>query len=214
MLDSLMQSIFLEMFGDPIEDPRYPTCRLNDLVDSDRGISYGIVQRGEDQETGTKVLRISDIVDGHITGSGLKQTTPEIADKFRRTKLVGGEIVISIRGTVGRCAIVPSSLKGANVSREIAVIPTTIGQLNPFYISLIRTDSAQRRLARDVKGVAQSGINLEDLRELPVILPPQSEIERFLTVQSRFQDIELKNRERSEKSELLLSSLQSRAFSD
>jgi type I restriction enzyme, S subunit len=213
VLDGLTQSIFLEMFGDPIEDSRYPTRRLYDLVESDRGISYGIVQRGEDLEIGTKVLRISDIVDGHITGLGLKQTAPEIADKFRRTKLVGGEIVISIRGTVGRCAVVPGSLSGANVSREIAVIPTTTNRLNPFYLSLIRTDSAQRRLARDVKGVAQSGINLEDLRELPIILPPQSEIESFLIAQSRIQNVELKSREQSGKSEFLFSSLQYRAFS-
>ena len=96
LLNGLTQSIFLEMFGDPIEDPRYSTRRLGEFVDHDRGISYGIVQRGDDQETGTKVLRISDIVDGHITGLGLKLTAPEIADKFRRTKLVGGEIVISI----------------------------------------------------------------------------------------------------------------------
>jgi type I restriction enzyme S subunit len=214
LLDSLTQSIFLEMFGDPIEHPRYPTRRLNELVDCDRGISYGIVQRGEDQETGIKVLRISDIVDGHITGVDLKKTAPEIAAKFRRTKLLGGEIVISIRGTVGRCAVVPSFLSGANVSREIAVIPTTTSRLNPFYLSLIRTDSAQRRLARDVRGVAQSGINLEDLRELPIIQPPQFEVENFLAAQSRFQDIEMKSRIQSDKVELLFSSLQSHTFSD
>ena len=212
-LDSLTQSIFLKMFGDPIEDPQYSTRQLNDLVNSDRGISYGIVQRGQDRENGTKVLRISDIVDGHITGYGLKQTAPEIADKFRRTKLVGGEIAISIRGTVGRCAVVPSFLSGANVSREIAVIPTAVGRLNPFYLSLIRTDSAQRRLARDVKGVAQSGINLEDLRQLPIIQPPKSEIDHFLKAHSHYQNIGLKSREQTEKFEILSSSLQYRAFS-
>lgn len=213
LLDSLIQSIFLEIFGDPIEHPRYPTRRLNELVDYERGISYGIVQRGEDQEVGVKVLRISDIVDGYITGEGLKQTSPEVAEKFQRTKLKGNEIVISIRGTVGRCAVVPSSLKGANVSREIAVIPTTTSRLNPFYLCLIRTDSAQRRLARDVKGVAQSGINLEDLRELPVILPPQSEIERFLSAHCHFQHVKLKTREQSDSLVSLSSSLQERAFS-
>jgi type I restriction enzyme S subunit len=213
LLNGLTQSIFLEMFGDPIDHPRYPTRRLDELVDSDKGISYGIVQRGEDQETGIKVLRISDIVDGYITGEGLKQTSPEVADKFQRTKLKGNEIVISIRGTVGRCAVVPSFLKGANVSREIAVIPTTISRLNPFYLSLIRTDSAQRRLARDVKGVAQSGINLEDLRELPIILPPQSEIERFLSANCHFQRVELNTREHSDSLVSLSSSLQDRAFS-
>ena len=47
-----------------------------------------------------------------------KMTRPEIAAKFKRTALVGGEIVISIRGTIGRCAIVPKKLIGGNVSQR------------------------------------------------------------------------------------------------
>lgn len=159
------------------------------------------------------VLRISDIIDGQITGLGLKKTTKEIASKFKRTELVGNEIVISIRGTVGRCAIVPKMLAGSNVSREIAVIPTIEKKLNPFYLTLMRTDAAQRRLARDIKGVAQSGINLEDLRELPIIQPDNAVVDKFLTAQERFSRLEAAARISFNSMNFAFSSLQHRAFS-
>lgn len=214
LLDGLTQSIFLDMFGDPIENPRkLPTRRLIDLVDAARGISYGIVQRGDDQNVGVKVLRILDFQSGEVDGSDLKMTTPEIAGKYRRTILEGGELVISIRGTVGRCAEIPCELRGANVSREVAVMPTVNKALNDFYLALLRTDSAQRRLRQDVKGVAQSGINLEDLRELHIVQPSNEDIASFQRSQSRIADLKRSARLCLLQSEAVFSSLQHRAFS-
>lgn len=214
LLDSMTQAIFLEMFGDPIENAKkYPVRPLIDLVDSKRGISYGVVQRGDDNEDGVSVLRIKDIVSGTITGKNLKMTSREISNRYKRTILNGQEIVISIRGTVGRCAIVPDTLKGSNVSREIAVIPTIDKKLNEFLLSLLRTGAAQKRIKDDVKGVAQSGINLSDLRELPVIHPPLQDIERFLRARIRSSRLEAAAQLFSIQSELFFTSLQSRAFS-
>lgn len=213
LLDGLTQSTFLEIFGDPIENPRgYPTRRLIDLADPARGISYGIVQRGDDQDSGVNVLRISDFQSGEINFENLKKTTSEISDRYRRTILKGGEIVISIRGTVGRCADVPKHLSGSNVSREVAVIPTLTAEKNFFYLPLIRSDAAQRRIIQDVKGVAQSGINLEDLRELPIIQPPSDDFERFRRASDQLQKLHRNLRAQSDINSELFSSLQHRAF--
>ena len=214
LLDGLTQVLFLEMFGDPILNARgYRTRRLIDLVERDRGISYGIVQRGDDQEVGVKVLRIFDFEDGVVIDTNIKKTTAEIASRFRRTSLKGGEIVISIRGTVGRCASIPASLSGANVSREVAVIPTLEPNKNAFYLSVLRTDAAQRRLSSDVKGIAQRGINLEDLRELPIIQPPKEELAKFDAAQERLAAVVSGSQSQNCHLDSLFSSLQSRAFS-
>lgn len=212
-LDEMAQAIFVEMFGDPIENPRrFPSMRLGTLVDESRGISYGIVQRGPDRDTGVAVLRISDIAGGKVNQTKLKITTPEIAGRFRRTCLVGGELVISIRGTVGLVAAVPSSLAGANVSREIAVIPLKRGVSRTFVRDLIRTDGAQRHIVADVKGVAQSGINLEDLRELPVIQPPVHLLTEYERRIAEYEKIEMKASISMDSLDTLFASLQHRAF--
>jgi type I restriction enzyme S subunit len=211
--NSLIEAIFLDTFGDPIENARgYPTKALRQLVDPKRGISYGVVQRGEDQDSGVPIIRITDVVEGDIDARHLKMTKPEIAAKFKRTALVGGEIVISIRGTIGRCAIVPTALVGGNVSREIAVIPTTSPELNDFYVALLRCRPVQARLTEDIKGIAQRGINLEDLWELPVIQPEMAELCAFLDHRAPVHGLLKEHRAHLAALDALFASLQHRAF--
>jgi type I restriction enzyme S subunit len=214
LLDGLTESIFLEMFGDPMSNPHgFEAVELDNLVERKRGISYGIVQRGQEFSGGVPVLRIGDILDGEVTTDELVRTDPQIASKFQRTRLLGGELVISIRGTVGRCAVVPETLTGANVSREIAVIPSLERERNEFHLALIRTEPAQRRLRDDIKGVAQSGINLEDLRKLPIIRPPLHMVEKFLRMCSKLSAQRRRAKLFDELGEKTFSSLQHRAFS-
>jgi type I restriction enzyme S subunit len=212
-LDEMAHAIFVEMFGDPIENPRrFASTRLGTLVEELRGISYGIVQRGPDQDDGVAVLRISDIAGGKVNSTKLKRTTPEIAGRFRRTSLVGGELVISIRGTVGLVAIVPDSLAGANVSREIAVIPLMRDVSRTFVRDLIRTDGAQQHIVADVKGVAQSGINLEDLRELPIIQPPAHEVAEYERRIAAYERLDMRAAMSMADFDALFASLRHRAF--
>ena len=59
LLDELTQSIFLDMFGDPIENPfNFPVKKMIDIVDSNRPISYGILRPGPDQSTGVKLMPV------------------------------------------------------------------------------------------------------------------------------------------------------------
>jgi type I restriction enzyme, S subunit len=179
-LDRLAQSIFVEMFGDPVANPkRYPMVPLLELVEPERGIAYGIVQRGVDCEDGVPVLRIKDLTDDQIDVQALKRTSPAISAQYRRTVLKGGEIAISIRGTVGRCCIVPKALTGGNVSREIALVPLRLNTSPVLVLQVLRSPSVQRLIADEVKGVAQSGINLEDLRQLLVVQPPDEDVKRY-----------------------------------
>lgn len=179
-LDRLAQSIFVEMFGDPVANPkRYPMVPLLELVEPERGIAYGIVQRGVDCEDGVPVLRIKDLTDDQIDVQALKRTSPAISAQYRRTVLKGGEIAISIRGTVGRCCIVPKALTGGNVSREIALVPLRSNTSPVLVLQVLRSPSVQRLIADEVKGVAQSGINLEDLRQLLVVQPPDEDVKRY-----------------------------------
>jgi type I restriction enzyme, S subunit len=212
-LDEMAQAIFVEMFGDPIANhANFPTKQLGDLVDQSRGISYGIVQRGPDQDQGIGVLRISDLVGGEIDPGKLKYTTPEIANRFRRTRLAGGELVISIRGTVGLVSVVPSYIAGSNVSRELAVIPLNGESSGSFVRDLIRTKAAQKHILDDVRGIAQSGINLEDLRKLPVILPPCGMIKEYEAQTAIFNSLKLNSVASLKAFDSLFASLQHRAF--
>jgi hypothetical protein len=86
-----------------------------------------------------------------------------------RTILRGGEVLVNVRGTLGGVAVVPDFMAGLNVSREVAVVPIGSLTLNPEYAAFwIGSRASQDWLSGVKKGAAYTGINIEDLRNVPV----------------------------------------------
>jgi type I restriction enzyme S subunit len=211
-MDTLTQSIFIEMFGDPINNAKnFPVRRLIDIVDSSRPITYGILMPGENVEDGVKYVRVVDMKKGGVELSGIRKTTHEISYTYRRSVLKSGDLLMSIRGHVGRLAIVPSELNGSNITQDTVRLAVTAA--SPVYVrEYLRTMPIQHWMARHTKGVAVRGINLGDLKTMPITLPPQKLQDEF---SERANEIEaLIGSQRNSLSELdgLFASLQQRAF--
>lgn len=148
---------------------------LEQLVEPDRGIPYGIVQTGSAVDKGIPTVRCGDVKSLFIDTSSLKIVSAEIEHEYKRTRLKGGEVLLAIRGSVGNVGVAPAALRDCNISREVAMIPTLPSVL-PFYLAcLLQSPLGQRLLVGKVRGVAQKGINLSDVRRLPVALPPYEE---------------------------------------
>ena len=82
--------------------------------------------------------------------------------------------LVSVRGTLGGVAVVPDSLSGWNISREVAVVPIKgiVPEFVAFWIASVR---CQNWLSGVAKGVAYTGINIADLKLLPIALPSLAE---------------------------------------
>lgn len=79
---------------------------------------------------------------------------------------------MSVRGTLGGVAVASGAMRGWNVSREVAVVPVDQEKILPPYAAYsIATRESQDWLVGVQKGVAYTGINLMDLRELTVKVP-------------------------------------------
>ena len=82
------------------------------------------------------------------------------------------EVLVNVRGTLGGVAVVAPEMAGWNVSREVAVVPVDRTRINPMFLSyLIGSGASQLWLGGVKKGAAYVGINIEDLRLLPVTAP-------------------------------------------
>jgi len=143
------------------------TVPLLDLVDEATGVPYGIVQTGEPYEGGVPTVRAGDIKGFRLLEEGLKRVDPAIAAQYGRTKLKGGEVLIAIRGSVGETCIVPTSMRGNNISREVALVPVRKNTDARFIMYFLRSAQAAQYIKANIKGVAQTGINLRDLKHLP-----------------------------------------------
>lgn len=160
-----VQALFAEMFSGSTDLAE--NIALAELVEPSRPITYGILKPGPDIPGGVPYVRVVDIENGEIIADGLRRTSTTIASEYKRSVLAPGDLVMSIRGHIGRLAAVPDKLAGANITQDSARL--AIRDFDPRYVmEAIRAPSIQRWMSRRVKGVAVQGINLADVKRIPI----------------------------------------------
>ncbi len=93
---------------------------LDRCVAADSPICYGILMPGNDVLGGVPVIKVKNFVGGTIKEDELLHTSKEIDTEYQRSRLLPGDILLSIRGSVGEVCIVPNSLAGANITQDTA----------------------------------------------------------------------------------------------
>lgn len=168
---------------------------LRALVDAERGISYGIVQPGQHRRDGVPIVRVTDIRNGRISTSDPLRVDPAIAAKYRRTTLRGGELLLTLVGTVGETAIVPEELEGWNTARAVGVIPVLSEPGARWVHYALHTGAARAHIERRLNTTVQATLNLSDVSELPIPMPDRAVRERILDILGTLDDkIELNRR--------------------
>jgi len=155
----------------------------------DDSISYGIVQPGAHTEIDSvPIVRVNNIKNGYIeTGDAIK-VTASIEEKYKRTRLVGGELLITVVGSVGECAIVPESLKGWNVARAVSVARIK-ENVNKYFIKYsFQTDDIRHQLYGNTNDTVQPTLNLGSLKKIKFLLPSLTEQTAIAEVLSSLDD--------------------------
>lgn len=146
-------------------------------------IVYGIVQAGPHDPDGVPYLKSSDI-GGLIDIDGLQRTSPAIHTKFRRSRVVPGDIVISLRGNTGVTSVVPPTLPEANLTQGTARVAVTEEHSSTFIRQQIASSSTQRLIQAATKGSTFVEITLDDLRQVEILCPPLPEQRRIADILS------------------------------
>jgi type I restriction enzyme, S subunit len=152
----------------------WDTKTLNDLISPARPIVYGILMPGYGYEGGIPVIKVKDINDGLINQSDLLLTSPGIDQEYRRSRVRAGDLLFSIRGTIGRTAFVPKALNKANITQDTARIGIVKGDAR-FVRAYLEMPEPHRFIQIHSLGVAVQGINLRDVRRIPVAFPSSTE---------------------------------------
>lgn len=168
-LGNLVKSHFIELF----DNKGYRSVELISLIQDGAGLSYGIVQPGEDGTGDMGVLRPVDLTDGQIILDGIKYIDRSIGEGFKRTELNGDELLITVRGTTGITALTDIKFRRMNVTRGIAVVRYDRNKVNPVYLNeCLKSEISQRYIAEHTQGATLRQINLSDLRVQPILYPP------------------------------------------
>ena len=173
-LDKLIKARFVEMFGDAVDNPmRWNKKQLQEIVTDDCTISYGIVQTGDDQKDGVPVFRPVDIVNRIPKLEELKKTTEKISNKYKKTILKGREMLITVRANIAETCIVGEEFKGCNVGRGIVPIRTKEDvMVLEFLKYILDSKHINDDIKRKAKGITLIQLNMQDLREIELIIPP------------------------------------------
>lgn len=148
---------------------------LSELIASGRTISYGIVQPGSHQENGVPILRVSDIRNGRIAMEEPMRVSSQIEAAHARTRLRGGELLLTLVGTVGEVAVVPPELEGWNVARAVAVIPVR-EDIGAYWVKLaLSAPNVREMIHGRMNTTVQATLNLKDVAQLPILMPDADE---------------------------------------
>jgi len=148
----------------------WEVVELSQLIDPKRPVVYGILMPGYGHPGGVPVVKVKDIFDGKIHLNDLLLTSPQIDREYSRSRLKAGDLLFTIRGTVGRTAFVPPVLDSANITQDTARLAVT-GTDARFLRAYLGMEGPSRFIATHTLGVAVQGINLRDVRRIPIARP-------------------------------------------
>jgi type I restriction enzyme S subunit len=148
---------------------------LNELLHYTRPASYGVLQPGGDLSNGVPMVRVCDIQNGTILLDQLKKIAKEIDTQYARTRLRGGEVLVTLVGTIGRTAVVPDEAAGTNVARAVAMLPFCTHVLPKFIHYTLSEPSKNAELVELAREVARKTLNLGLLKAVRIPLAPLTE---------------------------------------
>jgi type I restriction enzyme S subunit len=157
---------------------------LNDFVSSDAPICYGILKPGEHIPTGIPVIKVKNIKNGAILTKDLLHTSIEIDKQYSRSKLKTGDILLTIRGSTGRVAIVPKSLNGSNITQDTARIRVSTSDDLTYLFYALHAPKTQQQINLNTVGQAVKGINISEVKKLKIYHPPLPEQRKIAQILS------------------------------
>ncbi|MFI6226988.1 restriction endonuclease subunit S [Micromonospora echinospora] len=217
-LNNLTQSIFLDMFAGEASN-EWPTVAVADVAQQRKGSirtgPFGSqLLHSEFLNQGVAVLGIDNAVDNEFRWGKRRFISEEKYEQLARFTVYPGDVLITIMGTCGRCAVVPDDIPRAINTKHLCCITLDPGRCLPEFLHryFLTHPTAQRYLLQSAKGAIMAGLNMEIIKAMPIVLPPLALQQAFV---ERLRGVErLKAAHRASLAELddLFASLQDRAF--
>ena len=217
-LDSLTQSLFLDLFGDPATKGWAMTDIAGVVNEADGGIRTGPfgsqLLHSEFTDHGIAVLGIDNAVANEFRWGERRFISESKYRQLKRYTVRPGDVLITIMGTCGRCAVVPDDIPPAINTKHLCCITLAPAKCLPIFLHayFLRHPIALKYLNQTAKGAIMSGLNMGLIKGMPVPLPPiplQREFARRVAAVEA-----LKTAQRASLAELdaLFATLQHRAF--
>lgn len=218
LLDDLAQSVFLDMFG--AENPDWREATVGELAQNRKGSirtgPFGSQLLHEEfTDSGIPVLGIDNAVHNEFRWGERRYITEEKYEQLKRYTVLPGDVLITIMGTCGRCAVVPEGISTAINTKHLVCISLDRTKCHPEFLHsyFLLHPTSRSYLSRTAKGAIMSGLNMGIIKELPVRLPPLSLQQEYVRKLSQIRASKSFHERHLASVNELFASLQHRAFS-
>lgn len=217
-LDELTQSVFLEMFGDPVDNPyNFEREKLGELIDVIGGYAF---KSNDFIDEGIPVIKIGTANKGYFDLNTLAFLPQDFGDKYEKYLVTSGDLLITLTGTVGKddyaniCEVTDDYSRYL-LNQRVAKLKIKSNNINKHYLFYcFKQKKFKEQLTSVSRGVRQANISNDDIKKLLVPLPSLKTQEKFSEIILKI-ELQKKVLTRSLNNlELLYNSLLQKAFKD
>lgn len=219
LTDRLLKNMFLEMFGDPVKNPKGWEVERLEAICSEI-YRYPTFYGFKYSKNGVPVVRINNIFSNGSLDPNISKYVfiePSLNKNFPRTILEFNDIVMAVRGdgsTAKRIGLVNTiNLVGANISPNLIRFRAKAVILNSSYLfNLMTSYSGQKLLEKYVTRTAKKTITAKDIKEIPIPLPPLPLQQKFARIVEKIDSMRQSQNQSKQQIEDLFSTLMQKAF--
>lgn len=169
-LDKLAQSIFYEMFGDPVENEKGWEVKMLNDISQEIGDGLHGTPEYSDVDTGCFFINGNNLENGIIV---IKDNTKTVSEKTKAKHYIEMDdftILVSINGTLGKVAF----YRGENVilGKSACYIKLTSYNDKKYIYELLKSEYFKRYAETECTGTTIRNVSLKSMRNFPIPLPP------------------------------------------
>jgi len=215
-LDTLLQSVFLEMFGDPVKNPKgLETIYLEKGIALKGGFAF---KSGDYVKDGIPLIRIGEANRGKVDSNNAKFLPTDFLKSHSKFVLKPGDLLMSLTGTTGKddyanVAILGNEFEYYFLNQRVSQFLMKDDFFTKEYIyQLLKDAQIKAQITGKSRGIRQANISNNDILKLKVSKPPIELQEKFSAAFHKIKALTHKYKLEEKYLEALFQSLQQRAF--
>ncbi|MEM6630452.1 MAG: restriction endonuclease subunit S [Bacteroidota bacterium] len=176
--EELSQSLFLEMFGDPVTNPKgWNYTPLDKILEFLTSGSRGWAKYYS--ESGSIFLRIQNVGYNELRLDDLTYVNAPESAESRRTLVKSGDVLLTITADLGRTAVIPTNFPTANINQHLALLRLNEDYNPTFVSSYIASNGGQSLFLKLDKGGVKAGLNFNDIKSYKLFSVPKDLQDKF-----------------------------------
>lgn len=216
LADEFLRSVFLDMFGDPVTNPKgWEVRSIRDFITIQGGYAF---KSSDFTEDGVPVVKIGNANKHGFTTKNIAFINPENSEKLKQYELYAGDLLMSLTGTVGKddygnITEVTNEFGMYYLNQRVAKITVKDSNMKSYLKFFFKHPKIKAEITKNNRGVRQANIGNSDIYCLTIPIPSNNALKIFEKIVLKARELQTKADSFPEQSVAMFNALSQKAFS-